>query len=279
MADYELSEFNCEGNCIVSTCKPLQRLVSILKVYDKWLYNEDKRKMLYDTLIQTIQSFTTKNTINDYKHIKEMNYDMIINNTSCSRSITQCIPSNRHRRNNNTNYRQIYYTTEIKEILLQKTMDQIHLYLYHPLSHRDNIDKTSYNNNRFGTEIDEKQPFINNGDAKEDIIEEEQKETKDVEEEEEEEKQDNMAYVLSDDIKEDEEEKTGSASTFCVGLNSERDAYNFGQNYFYWKYYENDKWFVTSKYDNLKDELLNNVFCKIEQFDWDLEYENAVEKK
>ena len=79
MASYELVDLNCDKNCTFDTCKSLQRLPSILGVYDDWLYNEDKTKMLHATLNESMQSFTTKQTTNDYKHIKAMKYNMTLN--------------------------------------------------------------------------------------------------------------------------------------------------------------------------------------------------------
>ena len=41
-----------------------------------------------------------------------------------------------------------------------------------------------------------------------------------------------------------------------TNLNKDIGGYNFGQNFFYWPFYEKNEWFITPKYENLKNELL-----------------------
>ena len=302
MASLELSNINC--NRSVETNEKLQRLIFTLKEYDKWLYNKNKTQMLYDTLTQKIESFNTKTTLNDYHDIKQMDYNTKMDHVPCSRSIHKCICFNRHRRDNHKQYQQIYYTTDIKEILLQKLMDQIHLYLYHSSSDQRNMRIIS-GSNRFGTKIDQKL-FRHDGKSREtmhhgrqDPVEEEKHANPRSDENIKEGdplkssimtlhptsvnhygrsrgKHTNIASNDYDDINEDDTLNSSVIVDFDVDL--EKDAYNFGQNFWYWKYYANNHWFVKPKYKNLKQELLNNKIYNIEKFDWNLENENATEK-
>lgn len=50
---------------------------------------------------------------------------------------------------------------------------------------------------------------------------------------------------------------------------------NFGKRCFYWKFYASKKWYILKKYDNLKDELLNNILGKISKIQYDDLYESC----
>ena len=78
------------------------------------------------------ESFNSSSIVRDYAHMKQMRYQLS-NNDSCSRSLTSCILFIQHRRDD-CNYKEIYHTIDIKQIVLQKMLDQIHLHLSHPLS-------------------------------------------------------------------------------------------------------------------------------------------------
>ena len=84
--------------------------------------------------------------------------------------------------------------------------------------------------------------------------------------EEEEKQEEEEKYPNIDEIKQDEDD------------NIVHDVYNFGQQYFYWTHYRNHHWFITPKYDNLKDELWNNDIYAIDPYIWNLENQNADDK-
>ena len=235
MAALESSHTNCE-ECNINNCKCLQRILNILTQYQQWLYSDHVESI--SSLIN--DSYSMQHIFRDYKHIKEINYNI----DSCPQSLSKCIPNDRHRRDNYNNYKQLYFTKEIKEILIQKLLDQIHLFLYHPLSNNQS-DKSS--NHRF---ITNKQNVI-----------EVATETKEK----------------NGDHEEVEEKKYTEPINMDIEV-IEKDAYNFGQQFFYWDYYKTHPWFITKKYENLQEELLNNELCTMEKIVWDMEYENAMDK-
>ena len=205
----------------------LQRITTVLNSYQQWLTNPDPT-----TVESVLNECSMRQLINDYNHVKQNKYDLSSNNLLNPASLSKCIPSERHRRDNLLNPKEVYYTQDIKQILLQQLLDQIYLYFHNPLS--KDKKNTSITSNRFGTNIDPKQQYA---EHKHDV--------------------DNK----SDD------------------MDPNKGDYNFGQAFFYWEYYQDHDWFITPKYDNLKDELLNNELCKIDKFVWDLEYENAKNKQ
>ena len=46
------------------------------------------------------------------------------------------------------------------------------------------------------------------------------------------------------------------------------NVYSFGQEFFYWDYYYDRAWFIKPKYQNFKEELLNNSIFRISAFTW-----------
>ena len=283
-ASWELSTLNCE-DCKFDDCKSLEKIIQILSQYEQWLYNEANKDIncISNVLNKSFASYAKRNLIHHYQHIKDMGYNMSMNNILCTRSLSNCIPFSRHRRDNHDNYEQLYFTKDIKEILIQKMLDQIHLYLYHPLSDRKSDDKQSKDDmNRFGT--NKQSTFMDQNEEIKynDQHQEEQQNNIDIDEEEENkyDNDDEEQEEEEEEKKDEEEEKNESKPYLSVDIvDLEKDAYSFGQQFFYWDYYRDHKWFILPKYDNFKDELINNDICKISQYVWDIEYENALDKK
>ena len=104
--------------------------------YEEWLYHEQSKDS--NSFSNILDEYSTKNIFNDYKHIKQENYTSMLTNKSCSDSLLNCIPLNRHKRDNIKHCDKDYSTKNIKEIIMQKMFDQIHLFIYHPLSNDKN---------------------------------------------------------------------------------------------------------------------------------------------
>eukprot|EP01084_Bolivina_argentea_P064426 117510_1 len=150
---------------------------------------------------------------------------------------SKCVPIQRHKRNNKKPFNKKYFTHDINEIITQKIFDKIHIFLYHQLNN-DNDN----NNSRFVTNI--AQP---------------------------------KQYKHFDDIVDNEQKHDFNLNVHHNQHDLEKDAYSFGQQFFYWDYYKNNKWFVTKTYDNFKQELLNNYICNIEAEEFNLQYAIAVD--
>eukprot|EP01084_Bolivina_argentea_P159526 277819_1 len=218
--------------CNIADCFALKRLVQSNTQYEEWLYKEKNKEAnsLANALNKSLNSYTMKDISKDYNHIKQHRYNLPSINTSCCYTSSDCIPIKRHQRD--TNAKQTYHNENIKEIVMQKIFDQIHLYLYHPFTEDHNKQ-----NQRFGTAISNENENKN------------------------------------------EEEKIEYFEETKNKIDLEKDAYNFGQQFFYWEYYKNNHWFIkTPKYENFKQELMENDIYKIELFDWELEYKNAMDK-
>eukprot|EP01084_Bolivina_argentea_P159529 277825_1 len=235
----DLIHSSCD-DCNIDNCVSLQRLSQILTKYNEWLSNKTQKQNtpnFNSVMNELFTSYSNKNIIDDYIHIKEMNYDSSSHNILCSQSLLECIPSNRHRRNNHSNHSETYFTSDIKNILLQKLLDQVHLFLYHDLTtERKNNEQDFNSENRFGTTVEQVH-------TSQQVVEEKHHDTNEEE---------NKYNDTNDDEKQNE-----VLSRFSIDVDLEKDAYNFGQQFFYWNYYKTHKWFIQKKYDNLKDELLN----------------------
>ena len=152
MATRELTALRCV-ECSIDNCKCIQKLVYILQEYQSWLYHENNKQE--NTVISLIErlSISCKIILKFSKHIKQNNYTLSNDNLLCRQSLTKCICIERHKRDNHKQYESLYNTKDIKQILLQKLLDQIHLFLYHPLDiKRRNLND---NNQRFGTNVEE----------------------------------------------------------------------------------------------------------------------------
>eukprot|EP01084_Bolivina_argentea_P159530 277826_1 len=234
----------------IDDCISCQKVFNTLKIYDKWLYSEENKTV--NCINNLLNEYSTKNTTNDYHHIKKHHKPQIETLDLLCQHGTDCIPLNRHKRDNDSLHKHNYYTTNIKEVITQKMFDQIHINLYHPILFNQKTENHSSIYQRFGSKIlvqSQENNIIDSNEEKLQLqIEPEQKHEKDLE------------------LKQ------------STQIDFEKDAYNFGQQFFYWNYYQNNYWFITSKYDNLKDELYNNLICKIDPYLWNLENENADDK-
>eukprot|EP01084_Bolivina_argentea_P058564 106942_1 len=135
-----------EQKCSGGDCAAIQRVIKILNFYNEWLYNEkNKTKNSVTTYLNTS---TCKNILTNYQHLKHKRHNLSSHNITCVYS-EKCIPLKRHKRDNNKNYTQQYFGGNVKEIVTQKILDQIHLFIYHPLTENDKMS----NNQRFGTNI------------------------------------------------------------------------------------------------------------------------------
>ena len=249
-----------QQSCDINNCESFKRIIKILSNYNEWIYKENNKNKygIIEKLVESVDGFSNKLIISDYNHIKEVNHISPTEFVSCHQSTSECISLSRHHRDNKQLPRDIYFSDDIKDVLVQKLLDQIHLFIYHPMIRKNNEEnKGNYNDqqNRFVTIIDK------NGDDNEEI---------DLYQEDEEENKYN-------DFNIEEEQKQEMTPNDIE--DPERDCYNFGQQFFYWNYYKNHEWFITQKYQNLKDELLNNVLCRIGLYRWHLEYQNAVDKR
>ena len=145
--------------CSFESCKPLKRILEILRIYESWLQTngDEIQNSVVDVISTVFGSFSNKQIIDDYNHIKHKNYK--ITSTICSQSssfLSECISSKRHIRSKDKNPEAIYKTSDIKEILLQKMLDQIHLFLYHPINNLNQYNNKQNRHNRFGSIIHNK---------------------------------------------------------------------------------------------------------------------------
>eukprot|EP01084_Bolivina_argentea_P058563 106940_1 len=232
---YSSTEIKCSGN----DCAAINRIIEILNAYNEWLYNEkNKRKNSVTKYLTTsLNTFSTRYILTHYHHIKNKRHNLSSLHISCTHS-TKCIPLRRHKRDNNKNYTRQYFGNNVREIIMQKMLDQIHLFIYHPLTENDKMSNNKVNK-RFGTNVMSNK-FEQNEPS-------EQK----------------SQHLVDDEKKEN---------------NLQQDVYSFGQQFFYWNYSKNHKWFVKQKYNDLKDELLHNDIYKIDPFIWNLEYQTALNK-
>ncbi len=116
-------------SCDINNCESLHRVV---KIYNKQVH-----------LISHIfkDSYSMKDILTDYNHVKEAKYNLNAKKQFCSR----------HQRYNDLNYKTQYFVANVQDIVMQKLFDQIHLYLYHPLT--ENSKKEHLANKRFGIKI------------------------------------------------------------------------------------------------------------------------------
>ena len=106
----------------------------------------------------------------------------------------------------------IYFTKDIKQILLQKMLDQIHLYIYHPLSEDKNEKANiSKRQNRFGASID--LSYINQSGA--------ENNSDDIEIQ--------IPSIVYDEENKEDQIEYQSAAKFSIYMDHEKDAYNFGK--------------------------------------------------
>ena len=206
----------------------LQRILQLLDEYNKWLNQNQSNNQ--QSIYSITQNYAITDIIEDYQHIKSLGNNSSSNLPRGTKSPKDSIPLKRHCRDYINNPNQVYGTNEIKEIVLQRMLDQIYLFIYYPLVIVTE-DTDNSRPSRFCAVIEEQEQKL---------------------------------------VKEKE--------SSVIDINPERDAYNFGQQFFYWDYYQHHEWFIKQKYDNFKEELLNNDMCNIDQFEWNLEYENAVYK-
>eukprot|EP01084_Bolivina_argentea_P148391 259441_1 len=114
--------------CNNNNCLALQRLIDLNNKYQKWLYDEiDKTNQLENVL----HNYTMKHILRDYNHIKQSKCNTVSVDLQCSVFDT-CIPMKRHKRDNKSQSQ--YVGNNIKQIIKQKILDQIHLYLFHPFT-------------------------------------------------------------------------------------------------------------------------------------------------
>ena len=144
MVSMAQSTEQCEC-CNVDACPSMQRLISVLTVYDEWLYNEPNKEEnpITAVLQKSFSKYSMRDILRDHDHIKQREYNLFSANNGCTQSSSPCIPSRRHQRDNNQQI-QSYFVHGIPAIIAQKTLDQIHLYLYHPFNGQSQ---------RFGTDI------------------------------------------------------------------------------------------------------------------------------
>eukprot|EP01084_Bolivina_argentea_P256127 431114_1 len=259
-----MSACNCSS---IDECNSLQRILMMLNKYHQWIYHEtDKDKNGMNNVLNKSPSYSTKHIINDYQHIKEKEYNMSMNKILCPHSISNCIPLNRHKRDNYKNYTQQYYTNDVKEIITQKLLDQIHLCLYHPIS--SNKKRNQQITHRFCT--DTKHESLHQNQPNKEPIQEIQIDKT------EENKYDHDTIINDENVEEEEENKVAEIQQTINP--AQESAYSFGQQFFYWKYYKDHKWFITPKYKNLQEELLQNNMYKMEKIIWDEECQNATDK-
>ena len=142
-------------DCTHEDCKSLDRIINILNVYNLWLNNntEKDKESIIDFVESSIESFSNKQIINNYNHIKHKNYHLSSSKcTKLSSSSSECVARRRHKRDNSQNFELKYSTTDIQQILFQRMLDQIHIFIYHPFTNRnkDNINRS----NRFCSKVD-----------------------------------------------------------------------------------------------------------------------------
>eukprot|EP01084_Bolivina_argentea_P259594 438066_1 len=229
-------------DCVVHNCLSLKRMQKLLQLYHEWLYYKQNKKFITCILSNSLDNYSMKNILNDYHHIKQKRYNISLTNKACPK-LSACIPLQRHKRDNNLNYKQQYFGTNATEIVTQRMLDQMHLYMYHDLTRRNtdiNSTKVAGNQSRFGTVVHKQ---LKNNER-------------------------NEENNATNDFKDFENDND----------NLESDSYNFGQQFFYWEYYKNHKWFIRPKYDNFKHELTTNTIYSINAFSWMIEWENAKDK-
>ena len=147
---------DCE-DCKYDNCKSLERILEIFNIYHSWSEENitEKESSIIDKIKSSVESFSYRQLINDYNHIKHKSYHLSSSKCSKSSSSSQCRHLKRHKRDNVQNVKACYSTIDINDILFQKMLDQIHLFIYHPLnnSNKPNILR----DNRFCSKI-EQQP-------------------------------------------------------------------------------------------------------------------------
>ena len=264
MAEQQLVAVECE-NCNVDTCKSLHRIEEILSKYHQWLVNTNNKDASHQKNIAEFMedlSISTKSILKDYKHIKQNNYNLASDNLLCTQSLTKCISLERHKRDNYQQYESLYGTSDIKQILLQQLFDKIHLFIYHPFdANRRKEESHDHHLQRFGTNVDPDTDTEDDGNDVEQEVEQE------------EEKYDHV--VFDDEIAEEEEKKEVESMMSAKDL--ERDSYNFGQQFFYWDAFKNHAWYIIKKYDDFKEELLENDVYRVDPYYFNLEYQRALE--
>ena len=118
----------CE-ECTSKDCKSLGRIIKISNAYDLWIENNtgNDEDNIINILKSSFEFISHEQIINDYNHIKHKKYNL--SSSDCNQSSSsQCISLTHHKRNNNMNLEVIHGTSDIKEILFQKMLDQIHIY-------------------------------------------------------------------------------------------------------------------------------------------------------
>eukprot|EP01084_Bolivina_argentea_P121383 215093_1 len=237
------------NNCTVKTCLALQHIKKVLQIYDEWLYHKQNKNKNFITYIlsTSLNNCSINNIWSDYQHIKYKQYNQSL---TCCQSSIDCIPLQRHKRDNNNGYKIQYFDCDIPQIITLRMLDQIHLFMYHKIIHR--ITGTMHRKSRFCTIVKQHDNEYKN-------------ETK---------------HNMDSDDNNMKQSEQISGNDFRQSNQNilEKDSYNFGQQFFYWPYFKNEKWFVSSKYDNFKQEITQNDMCKINDFSWNVEYENALEK-
>eukprot|EP01084_Bolivina_argentea_P114012 203083_1 len=289
---FKASSISTEPNnkCALQNCMNLRRIAHVFDQYNKYhiQQQEDMKQNEHGNIhIDNIyeNNYNNHNLLNDYNHLlshHEHEFDDIHNmliwndNKKISCDLSTCVMMRRNQRNresligNSAKLRELYFNDDMVK---QQLLDRLHCYYAHTFDMGYRISNT----------------------VKEHLLNEELKNVDDIE---------NTLYdpnvtqisqyitnTITNNRTKDFERLNGENNKFTLNPNE----YVFGYRFFYWKYYRNSKnmwddadairgrtenrvepnpgssvgdWYIDKKYDNFKDEMLNNKICKIDEIQW-----------
>eukprot|EP01084_Bolivina_argentea_P298449 514300_1 len=311
----------CTGDFKCSECQQIIRLKEILNIYIEWSNNisvEQTKPGIYEDL-KTKHSYSLEKLLHDYYHLinkhvcnSDKDFEEIYNffckpDKKCKMDSCAMMSRNsRDRSHQKVEQRRskLYYKhNDVKEVICQQILDQMHAYIYHTydvgfkLTQEEIYDSININDEYKSVSVNhsdsdgynDNTPFINSDDINDinirndthkqrigRIIQRKKQQIRGLRSV----RNNNNKFMSV--VHKDEEQKNENKNKSKQKQNDTKDVvYSFGVRYYYDDEFNNEDldvnynigkvykdYFVESKYDNLKDELLNNKNVCISDIDY-----------
>ena len=269
-----------------------------------------KKHSMYNLLYELLPNYSTVKLLNDYHHIMynhtvsngdfEIFYNYICTKYVQSQlcSIKTCKSFHRNYRNRSLYFKQSEYTenrailyngfTDAQEIYITKLLDRIYCFVLHSIDCGYKLTQKeltqiqtnikAYNNGYNENDVNYNREIIDNElKATLDVYNEKTLQFKNMDSHQKLQNNGNNEVILNVDRfttkigqDDDDDEKKMEENTI-------QTAYSFGYAYKYWKNYENNKWYIPSKYKNLKTEIVNNEILSLSMAQFNEEVKNAID--
>eukprot|EP01083_Nonionella_stella_P203162 741552_1 len=308
-SEKKLPENECE-DISVSECAALQRVTAALAFYQS-IKSDSKNETQIGSFLREYFS-TYSNFLNDYGHVlhqhlhtgsvKQNNaqfeeiYDYISKQIQCD--ITTCPQFVRNNRNRQKTQNDSFgsQNTDIKTIFYLDLLDTIHCYLLHAFDVGFRIKTNELQINDYQLANDEELVDSDDSNADKSLLYKDNgmeklksflgNRRKRLDEIAGAQRLQNNKFMTTvidnttlhnsstddhtnDDHKgntdQEEDENDSTAAT-----------YSFGKRMYYWQRYKDHEWYVERKYDNLKQEILNNTICRLNVQEYELASQKAM---